>query len=309
MRIPAPPAAGYAILSTRAALLAALAAGAASATGFAPLGWWPVALISLGLFALLVGTAPGRRSAWARGWAFGMGQFTLGLNWIAHAFTYQDAMPHWFGYPAVALLSVYLAVFPGLAALAAWPARRHPYAFGLALGASWIAAEWLRAHLFTGFAWNPVAAIWADTPGLTAVLPWIGTHGLGGITVAAAALAAAAFGRAAGRTGWQRRVPALPALLPALLLVALALLPLAPAQVARGPAVRIVQPNIDQAAKHDEAAQIDHFRTLARLTGTPGPRPGWCSGRKRRSTMAIIWPRIRACATGWRGGWARATCC
>lgn len=267
------PAAGSAIFAPRTALFPrailpiAIAAGAVSATGFAPLGWWPAALIGFGLFALLVVTAPGARSAWARGWAFGMGQFTLGLNWIAHAFTYQDAMPHWFGYPAVALLSVYLAVFPGLAALAAWPARRHPVALGLALGAGWIATEWLRAHLFTGFAWNPVAAIWADTPGLHAALPWIGTHGLGGITVAAAAFGGAAFGKARGRS--VRLLPALPVLV----LAALALLPLPPAPVVRGPAVRIIQPNIDQAAKHDEAAQIDHFRTLARLTGTPGPAP------------------------------------
>ena len=44
----------------------------------------------------------------------------LGLNWIATAFTYQAAMPAWLGWVAVVLLSLYLAVYPALAAGLAW---------------------------------------------------------------------------------------------------------------------------------------------------------------------------------------------
>ena len=100
--------------------LAALLAGLLSATGFAPLSLWPVTLACLALLIHLVQHAPDRRAAFACGWLFGVAHFTLGLNWIAHAFTFQDTMPHWLGYPAVALLSLYLAVYPGLATLGAW---------------------------------------------------------------------------------------------------------------------------------------------------------------------------------------------
>ena len=70
--------------------IAALLAGFLSATGFAPLNLWPVALLCLAALIILILQAPDRRAAFLRGWLFGVGHFTLGLNWIAHAFTFQD---------------------------------------------------------------------------------------------------------------------------------------------------------------------------------------------------------------------------
>jgi hypothetical protein len=135
--------------------LAALVLGAVAATGFAPFGLWPLTLLCLaGLIALLACTANGWRAA-LLGYAFGVGHFTVGLNWIAHAFTYQDAMPHWFGFGAVFLLSLYLAVFPAMATgLAVWLSGRREDARILCLAGTWAVSEYLRATLFTGFAWR-----------------------------------------------------------------------------------------------------------------------------------------------------------
>src|SRR3546814_4978912 len=117
-----------------------------------------------------------------RGWWFGMGHFTAGLNWIAHAFTFQYAMPHWFGYGAVVLLSLYLAIFPAMAAGLAWRyGRGDRLPFVLLFAAAWILTEWLRANLFTGFAWNPLGVIWMAVPPLAANARWIGTYGLSGL--------------------------------------------------------------------------------------------------------------------------------
>jgi apolipoprotein N-acyltransferase len=102
----------------------ALIAGGASATGFAPLGLWPVALIAFALLLHLVSIAPRGRDAALIGWLFGVGHFTIGNNWIATAFTYQAAMPAWLGWIAVVLLALYLAVYPMLAAmLACWASQ------------------------------------------------------------------------------------------------------------------------------------------------------------------------------------------
>jgi apolipoprotein N-acyltransferase len=98
----------------------ALLLGLASATGFAPLGLWPVTLTALALLILQIAEASTQRRAFGLGWAFGVGHFALGLNWIATAFTYQAAMPAWLGWIAVVLLSLYLAVYPGLATWGAW---------------------------------------------------------------------------------------------------------------------------------------------------------------------------------------------
>jgi apolipoprotein N-acyltransferase len=103
--------------------------GLASALGFAPLNWWLLTLLCLaGLMWLLLDAARLRTAA-LRGWCFGVGHFTFGNNWIATAFTFQDAMPHWLGVVAVFLLALYLAVFPTLAAMLAWSLHRLPLRF------------------------------------------------------------------------------------------------------------------------------------------------------------------------------------
>ncbi len=96
--------------------LIALTLGAVSATGFAPLHLWPLTLLAFGGWMMLVARSPKGWRAFGVGWAFGVGHFVVGLNWIATAFTYQAAMPAWLGWVAVVLLALYLAVYPALAA-------------------------------------------------------------------------------------------------------------------------------------------------------------------------------------------------
>ena len=89
-----------------------------------------------------------------------MGHFVLGLDWIATAFTYQAAMPAWLGWVAVVMLSIYLAVDPDVTAGLAWRwGRDDPARFPLIFAAAWIVTEWLRATMFTGFAWNPLGVL------------------------------------------------------------------------------------------------------------------------------------------------------
>lgn len=259
----------------RLALLS-FVAGLASATGFAPLGLWPVTLACLALLLHLVERAPSLRSALSRGWLFGLGHFTVGLNWIAHAFTFQDAMPHWFGYGAVILLSVYLAVFPAAAAGLAWrwgvstSLDTNGSKFALIFAASWIVTEWLRATLFTGFAWNPLAVVLVGSQ-LALASGWIGTYGLSAIVVASAgAMLALAHKR------W-RAFAALVAF-PALALVVAASFARSDDDADR-PLIRIVQPNIPTDEKYEFALNKRNFRKLAALSGRPGAEP-----------RLILWP-------------------
>src|SRR3546814_9785848 len=70
----------------------ALALGLVSATGFQPLNLWPLTLAVIALFMMMAHAAQSRWGALALGWWFGLGHFTLGLNWIATSFTYQVAI-------------------------------------------------------------------------------------------------------------------------------------------------------------------------------------------------------------------------
>src|SRR5215210_5642084 len=164
-------------------VLYALLIGAASALAFEPVGWWPLMLVAFGALCELICRS---RTVWIGiliGFAFGFGQFVVGLNWIATAFNYQAAMPPALGWVAVVFLSLYLALYPALAAGLAWRfGRKNRLALLLILAGAWAITEWLRGTLFTGFPWNPAAAVLAPTP-LVTISPLIGTYGLSGLVV------------------------------------------------------------------------------------------------------------------------------
>jgi apolipoprotein N-acyltransferase len=158
--------------------LIALALGAASAFSFQPVGWWPLMIVAIAALCELIARSRSLKQSLAIGWGFGVGQFCIGLNWIATAFTFQAAMPAWLGWIAVVLLSLYLAVYPMLAAGLAWRfGSKNKLALVLALAGSWAITEWLRATMFTGFAWNPIGVTLVDTP-LIGATRLIGTYGL-----------------------------------------------------------------------------------------------------------------------------------
>lgn len=248
--------------------LIALAAGTAAATGFEPLGLWFVTLAAFAVLMAVVADAATLKSALARGWWFGVGHFTLGMNWIAGAFRYQDAMPVWLGYVSVFVLALYLAVYPAAAAGLAWRwgRGRSVSALALVFAGSWLATEYLRATMFTGYAWNPLAVAFVDG---AAASRWIGTYGVSALAVLAAGALVAA---------WRRRW--LPT---ALLGTPLALSALGSAAlVAPTPTdyqVRVVQPNTSQAQRHDKNYDELTFRQLAANTGQSGPVP-----------RLVLWP-------------------
>jgi apolipoprotein N-acyltransferase len=249
----------------------AFLSGLASACGFAPLGLWPLTLAAFAALLWLIEGAPSLRSALARGWWFGFGQFVLGLNWIATAFTYQAAMPAWLGWVAVLLLSLYLAIFPAAAVGLAWRwGRSHRTTLVLTLAAAWIVTEWLRATLFTGFAWNPVGVALLPS-GLAGLTRWVGTYGLSAVAVLLGGVIFLAlhvkFRKAAA-------VTALTVVIAGGLAWAAA-----PDPQGEGANIRVVQPNIGQQNKWDPNFREENYRRLAGLTGRPSTTP-----------RLILWP-------------------
>jgi apolipoprotein N-acyltransferase len=254
--------------------VSALALGLLSATGFEPLGLWPLALAALAGFAALVADATdARRAAWL-GWLFGVAHFTVSNNWIAKAFTHQAEMPAALGWVAVPLLSLYLAIYPAIAAVGAraLAGRGLGWPFAFAFAASWSISELLRATVFTGYAWNPLAMLWLgpfDRPGLAALAPWTGTYALSGLAVlAATALAILVCER--------RRAPTV---LFAALVAAGMYLPGPPARNGTLP-LTLVQPNLTQDRLTDGRFYEANFVQLVRL-GVPRE-----SGGKR----LVLWP-------------------
>ena len=242
-------------------VLYAFLAGAASAFAFEPAGLWPLLPVAFALLCEFICRSKNVWRALLTGWAFGVGQFAIGLNWIATAFTYQSNMPAWLGWIAVMLLSLYLAIYPALATGLAWRfGRDNRVALVLVFGGAWAVTEWLRGTMFTGFPWNPAAAALAPTP-LVTITALIGTYGLSGLLVLLG-----------GAIWLEYRRQWLPLVL---IVAATALLWLLPASaVPPDPLtvrnLRIVQPNIGQEDKWRPGFDEEAARRLALLSGRPG---------------------------------------
>ncbi|UYY57956.1 apolipoprotein N-acyltransferase [Sphingomonas sp. S2-65] len=260
----------------RRPLLVALALGLLSPTGFAPLNLWLVTLGCVAVLLWLVHAAPTLKAALLRGWVFGVGHFTVGNNWIQHAFDYQDRMPPVLGYFAVVALALYLAVFPALALGLAWrfsravgPRSDRPdLGFVLAAAAAWIVSEWLRGRLFTGYPWNPLGVLWLPTP-FAQSAAWIGTYALSGMAVLAAGTVMLAATRRFVPLGVAVAVFAATFLLPSR----------GPEPAADAPHVRVVQPNLGQENVDDPDYPDRAIEQLMAGSGQPGTVP-----------RLIVWP-------------------
>lgn len=264
-------------LPPRLAPWIALAAGLASPVSFAPLDLWPVLLVALAVWLWTLHDAPTLKAALWRSWLFGVGHFTIGNNWIQHAFDYQDKMPPVLGYFAVVALALYLAVYPMLAGGLAWrfgrTGDRPGAAFVLMAAAAWIVTEWLRASLFTGYSWNPLSVAWLPVGGVAQLAAWTGTYALSGLTM----LVAGALLLLAQRR-WRFALAVIGPVAAAGLLV----LPIAltrPASLTPPPRVRVLQPNIGQESVRDPGYEERIFRTL--LDMTPARHP---------EATLVVWP-------------------
>ena len=245
-------------------VLYALLAGAVSAFAFEPAGWWPLLLVAIAGLCELLDRSKSLGRSLLLGWAFGVGQFVIGLNWIATAFTYQSAMPPWLGWVAVVLLSLYLAIYPAIAAGLAWRfGRDDRVVLVVTLGGAWAITEWLRGTMFTGFPWNPAAAALAPTPLIT-ITPLIGTYGLSGLVVL--------LGGAIWLEYYKKWLPLVVILGVTILLWLLPSSPVPPDALAVMN-LRIVQPNIGQQDKWRPGFDQEAARRLAVLSGPPKGEP------------------------------------
>jgi apolipoprotein N-acyltransferase len=239
----------------------ALGLGAMAALGFAPLGLWPLTLIGVAGLMWLVGQSGSGWRAAGHGWLFGTGLFAVSLNWIATAFTFQSKMAPSLGWAAVVGLAAYLALFMAAPAGLAAALVRAPVLRAMALAGLWPPAEWLRGHALTGFAWNPLGALWLAVPGVPQLAADVGAIGLSLLALlVAAALLWLVLGP--GR-GWR--------LAGAGVLVAVAAAGLLGAARMGEPGVStatlvVVQPGIGQDERYDAAAARRHFDAYVALT-------------------------------------------
>jgi len=285
------PAAAPAEASASAAIrwaprIGALAAGLGCAFAQPPFGVLPGLLGWAAVLWLLDQAAAGRplRSAFLRGWLAGIAYFTVSLWWVAEAFMVDAANQGWMAPIAVTLLAAGLALFWGLAGLVYRALKPEGPQRLLLFAGVFAGAEWLRGHVFTGLPWDLPGETFKAGSALSQGAGLVGAYGLTWIVLAvfaapallrrrgrglapvglvavglAAAILAGLWGFGAQRLAAARPIPA------------------------DAPTLRIVQANVEQASKYDEAAFagiVQRYVALTRQAPPPGERPA----------QIVLWP-------------------
>ena len=258
----------------------ALIAGAISAFGFAPFHAFALFLLGVAALVLLLDGANGgprpRRSSAIVGWAFGFGQFVVGMHWIFYPFLVDPAEHAW-QIPFVALLFPGgLALFPSVACwLASFWWKRGASRI-LAFAASYALAEWLRGHVLSGLPWNLPAYSWGAALQILQSTALVGAYGLSFLTILLGASLAELF----AKPPRVRLVGTTVALFCFVWFAGEVRLIETPIAMVAGVNLRIVQPNIPQDEKYRAELVRRNWQRLVDLT----------TRKSATSPTIVIWP-------------------
>ena len=248
-------------------------------------GWDLLGWVALGPLLALAATAATPGAAFCEGWLAGLAFFVPLLRWLTHTMTTYSTLNPPLAVLVLLLLSAYLALFwAGVTAALAWTTA------GLGVGALWlapafwVAGELLRTYLLSGFPWGLVGYVPYRRLPILQVAAWTGVYGVSALLV----LANAALARAWLARAW--RTAALH--LAAGGLVVAGAWAVGTARVAPGPpgagsdpetragvVVALVQGDIPQAVKWDQAFREETLRIYAELTREAAP-----------GAQVVVWP-------------------
>ena len=272
-------------------VLLSLSAGLLGALALPPLDLWLFLLPAFSALVWLLDGAACRRDLSRGGrmraaagvlfW-FGLGWFGASVWWVGEAFLVDADRFLWLMVPAVAAMTLTLALFWALGGAVAgflWPCGRSVRLFVLA--ASLTVVEIMRGHFLGGFPWNLPAHALDGLPILQQTGRLAGIYGLTFLAILWSALPALL----AGPASTVRRDG-----LPAGGVIVLSLLAagvfgawrLSDTPSGTAVAVRIVQPNVDQREKWKPANREAIFRRLLALSAGPG-RDGF-------TPRVVVWP-------------------
>ncbi|MGH8323873.1 MAG: apolipoprotein N-acyltransferase, partial [Steroidobacteraceae bacterium] len=214
------------------------------------------------------------RNAAFTGWAFGFGQFLVGMHWIFYPFLVEP-VDHAWQIPFVALLFPGgLALFMALSAGAAVALWRPGAARVVIFAACYAVAEWLRGHVLTGLPWNLPAYGWGASLAVMQSGALVGAYGVTLLTVLLGA----------SLVELPRRSLALPGAMIALFVLiwtwGTVRLAQSPGADVPGVHLRLVQPNIPQDEKYLGRFVVRNWTRLVQLTTQKSSVP----------PTVIIWP-------------------
>ena len=167
---------------TRHALLArgvlSFGVGALLACAFAPLQWWPLAILSPAALMWLWEDAAPREAAWTGFW-FSFGTFLAGTYWLYVSVHDLGKAPVWMTIGIMLGLIGIMALYNALIgyAVARLLPRGGPWRWLVGVPAAWLLIEWLRGWFLSGFSWLSLGYSQTDT-WLARFAPVLGVYGI-----------------------------------------------------------------------------------------------------------------------------------
>ncbi|MGI9386785.1 MAG: apolipoprotein N-acyltransferase [Methyloligellaceae bacterium] len=287
----------------------AFTAGSASVLAMAPIFVWPVLFATLPVFVWLLDgivdpnlktKKTSKNSGWRRavmirqaaitGWIFGFGYFLFGLFWIGEAFLVEAEKFAWLLPFAVSMMPAGLALFYGLAAALAAFFWRRGASRVVVLALAFLAAEWLRGNILTGFPWNSLGY------GLTANDPLMQSasiFGVDGLVFCAVLIFASPAVLLDGKSASDAPIHwRFPAVMLVLLLAAAGggavRLHMSDTSSVDNVRLRIVQPNIPQIEKWKPDNQLWIFQRHLDLSR----QNGGLGSQGPQAITHLIWPEV-----------------
>ncbi|MEK9684454.1 MAG: apolipoprotein N-acyltransferase [Rhodospirillaceae bacterium] len=251
--------------------------GALAVSSLPPIYFLPSLWITFVGFFWILDRAQTLRQSAADGWFFGFGFFLAGLHWISFSLTIDGSAFGWMVPFALLFIPGGLALFVACAAALSYFVPSG-LARAIAFSASWSLMEWLRAHLFTGFPWNPISIVWTVDPAPLQSVAWFGMYGLGFFTVFLGVLPAIGATVRQGFRVYTIAISAVGGLL--LWWLGSIQLPVGPPINHQEMRVRVVQPNISQELKWRPEFRASHLARLINLSKKPNAR----------EPNLVIWP-------------------
>lgn len=242
------------------------------ALAFAPFYAWPILVVSLPVFFLLLVSANHWRIAALRGFFFGYGHAIGGTWWIANALLVDAEKFGWlFPFSVLglsAVMALWFVVFALFFCVLRSTSAFMRYASFVVL---WVVVEYLRSIGMFGFPWNLAGYIALASLPVAQMASVIGTFGLS-LLVIAVGLSPMLL------LHCRPRVLLLPLAFIALL-YGYGTLRMPPATALTETKLRVVQPNIPQSLKWSREGAQASLKAHAELTLTPGITPN-----------VVIWP-------------------
>ncbi|MCA1766140.1 MAG: hypothetical protein LC633_07850, partial [Desulfobulbaceae bacterium] len=158
-----------------AALISGLLLLAASPgfAGLAPVAWLALAPLLYAIFDR--DTSP--RTGALLGLICGLAYYPALISWITVVLGKYGGLPLWLSLPALLLLASYMSLYlAAFAALCCHLQKRYPLIW--VAPTTWVAMDFLRGWLFTGFPWFDLAYTQFENPLLIQIADLTGHHGV-----------------------------------------------------------------------------------------------------------------------------------